>query len=36
MFDPDKNGLRGDYSAMDDRFVVPQDWGSYTEAEHDR
>lgn len=36
MFDPDKNGLRGDYSAMDDCFVVPQDWGSYTEAEHDR
>lgn len=36
MFDPEKNGLRGDYTAMNDQFVVPQDWGSYTDEEHDR
>jgi phenylalanine-4-hydroxylase len=34
MFDP--SGLRGDYSGMDDRFVVPQRWSTYSQAEHDR
>jgi phenylalanine-4-hydroxylase len=34
MFDP--SGLRGDYSGMDERFVVPQRWSAYPDAEHDR
>lgn len=29
------NPLRGDYARADDAFVVPQDWGGYTAADHE-
>ena len=29
------NPLRGDYTGADSDFVVPQDWGAYTPADHE-
>jgi phenylalanine-4-hydroxylase len=29
------NDLRGDYSHINDDYTIDQDWGTYTEAEHD-
>lgn len=31
----DGAALRGDYSLVDDQYVVKQNWSAYTEAEHD-
>lgn len=33
---PTSHGLRGDYAAAAADWTVPQDWESYTPAEHDR